>query len=361
MVWDVLTNGGVTRRQPMVLQITTAGFDPETICGEQYSYCKALVDGDVDDDAYFFWWVEPPADADHRDPAVIEAANPSFGHIMQIDYYLDQLTKKTEAVFRRYFLNQWTESEESWLGSGIWEALAVGPFEFDPDLPTWTGTDVATKNDSTAHVRGQWHDCTPGCPGWRDDDAKRFQIPLGAPLVVRKLRLSAKLWERPFDPRTRRPKENWRLPIAEVDNELRAYHRSLTLEACGYDPARFERSAQQLAAEGLPMEEVPQTDSRMVPAAMTLYELTMQGLVEHDGDKAFTRHMKNAVAVQVQGGNGGWRLSKGKAKRKMDAAIGAAIVALLASQPVEHTPAPATVQSKASASDLFRPKERLRL
>lgn len=323
VVWDTLTNGGVTRRQPLVLQITTAGFDPETICGEQYAYGKAVAAGEVVDPGFFFWWVEPPADADHSDPAVIEAANPSFGHIMQLPFYLDQLTKKTAAVFKRYFLNMWTESAETWLPEGAWDAGDVGPFEFDTVAPMWTGTDSATKHDSAAHVRAQWHDCDPGCRAYVD----------GGP--TRKLRLSAKVWERPWDPATRRPVEGWKLPIAEIENELRGYHRDFELASCGYDPALFERSAQQLEAEGLPMEEVPQSDARMVPAAQQLYQLIVDGQVEHDGNDVFTRHMRAAVAVQARGGDGGWRLKKGAAKRKMDAAIAAAIAALLAGQPFE--------------------------
>lgn len=325
VVWDTLTNGTVTRLQPLVLQITTAGFDPESICGEQYAYGKAVATGEVDDPAFLFWWVEPPADADHTDPAVIEAANPSFGHIMQLPFYLDQLTKKTVAVFKRYFLNMWTESAETWLPEGAWEAGDVGRFEFDTVAPMWTGTDSATKHDSAAHVRAQWHDCGPGCAAFVE----------GGP--TRKLRLSARVWERPWDPRTRRPVEGWKLPIAEIENEMRSYHRDYSLAACGYDPALFERSAQQLEAEGLPMEEVPQSDARMVPAAQLLYQLIVDGQVEHDGNDVFTRHMRNAVAVQARGGDGGWRLKKGAAKRKMDAAIAAAIAALLAAQPVEDS------------------------
>lgn len=319
VVWDTLTNGGVTRLQFLVLQITTAGFDPETICGEEYEYgleqIKLGPGDDGYDPSYLFWWVEPPEDADFRDPAVIEAANPSFGHIQSLDFYITQLSKKTEAVFRRYFLNQWTEASESWLPAGKWESLATADFSFDPNLPTWSGTDASTKHDSTAHVWAQWNPATG------------------------RLRMKARIWERPYDPRTRRPVDGWKLPIAEIENELRESRRFCQehLKGCGYDPALFERSAQQLEAEGLPMEEVPQSDARMVPAAQRLYQLVMEDLVEHDGDPDFARHIRNAVAVQARGGDGGWRLKKGKGRsnRKMDAAIAAAIAALLASDPVE--------------------------
>ena len=331
IVWDTLTNGTTTRRQAMVLQITTAGFDKESICGEQYTYGRAVAEGEVVDPAYLFWWVEPPEGANHRDPAVIEAANPSFGVTVTIEFYLDQLTKKTEAVFRRYFLNQWTEASESWLESNQWEVLSIGPFTFAPGAALWTGTDASTKHDSTAHVVGQWHDCTPDCPGWSAADEARVEA--GQP--CRKLRLKAKIWERPWDPRTRKPVEEWRLPIAEVENYLRDLSREFgigpaALRACGYDPALFERSAQQLETEGLPMEEFPQSDTRMVPAAQNLYQLITEGLIEHDGDQVFARHMRSAVAVQARGGDGGWRLAKGKTRKKMDAAIAAAMTVRLA-------------------------------
>ena len=333
VVWDVLTNGGVTRLQPLVLQITTAGVDqgiaegePETLCGSQYAYGKAVASGKVVDPAYLFWWVEPPEGADHTDPAVIEAANPSFGHIMALRFYLDQLTKKTPAVFRRYFLNQWTEARETWLPEGAWASMAIpaASFAFAADEPVYVGTDASTKHDSTAHVRAQWHTCTPGCPGFD---------PALDDVGVRKLRLAARIWERPFDPRTRRPVEGWKLPVAEVENELRTYHHDQELAACGYDPAYFNRSAAQLEVEGLPMEEVPQSDARMVPAAMALYQLIIEHKLEHDGDADFARHIRNAVAVQARGGDGGWRLKKGAGR--MDAAIAAAMAALLALNPLD--------------------------
>jgi hypothetical protein len=55
-------------------------------------------------------------------------------------------------------------------------------------------------------------------------------------------------------------------------------------------------------------------------------------MIEHDGDPDFARHIRNAVAVQARGGDGGWRLKKGKTKKHMDAAIAAALAALLAAQ-----------------------------
>lgn len=328
VVWNTLTNGGVTRRQPLVLQITTAGSDKETICGEQYDYGKAVAAGEVDDPAYLFWWVEPPEGADHRDPDVIRASNPSFGLVMQLGFYNDQLGKKTENVFRRYFLNQWTSSLDGWLSAEEWDRLNVGEFWLEEDS-TWTGTDAATKHDSTAHAVVQWHDCSPDCPGWNNADDERH----AEGLASRKLRVTGAIWARPWDPSTRRPVEDWRLPIAEVEHWLRDLWQDLGAEhltACGYDPALFQRSAQQLETEGLPMIEVPQSDARMVPGTQALYQLIQSQLIEHDGDHHLRSHMLAAAARQARGGDGGFRLAKGQTKKKMDFAVALVIAIYLA-------------------------------
>lgn len=330
-VWDTLTNGGATRRQPMVLQITTAGFDKATICGEQYDYCTAICDGEVEDDTYLFWWVEPPEGVDYRDPDVIEAANPSYGVTVTYEFYRNIIGKKTEAVFRRYFLNQWTDAEEGWLEHGEWESLAVPTFEFSENKDINTGTDAATKHDSTAHVLVQWHDCSPECPGWGPSDEQRA----AEGMASHKLRVKARIWERPWDPARRAPVQDWKLPIAEVENYLREFHQThgTDLQACGYDPAHFHRSADQLETEGLPMVEIPQSDTHMAPASQSLYQLIREGLIEHDGDPTLTRHMRAAVAVQTRGGNGAWRLAKGKTKKKMDGAVALAMAVSLALTP----------------------------
>lgn len=311
IVWETLTNAVVTRRQPLIFQITTSFFDEDTVCGEQYEYGRQVAAGKVKDPAYLMWWVEAPEGCDHRDPDVIRAANPSFGVTVELPFYLDQLTKKTEAVFRRFFLNQKTAAEEGWLEHGQWDACKVKRFDFDTDQPVFTGTDAATKDDSTATVRAQWNPKTG------------------------KLRLKLRLWERPMDPRTRAPDEHWRLNPAEVEEDLVELKETFgtELKACGYDPTYFVRSAPELVDRGVPMEEVPQSDSRMVLASQTLYQLIVREQIEHDGDPDFARHIANAVARMARGGAGGWRLHKGgDPKKKMDAAIAAAIAALLASQ-----------------------------
>jgi phage terminase large subunit-like protein len=127
--------------------------------------------------------------------------------------------------------------------------------------------------------------------------------PQGERLVVR-----SRVW-RPDDDR---------IDVAAVENHLRALHRDLDVREIAYDPAYFERSAQALVDEGLPMVEFPQSPQRMVPACQHAYEAIVSGRVAHDGDPTLRDHVESAAQRE---GERGWTLSKGKSKRKIDACI----------------------------------------
>jgi phage terminase large subunit-like protein len=311
-VWNTLTNGTIARKQPMVIQITTAGVERESLCYEQYEYGQKVRDGEIEDLRFFFQWFGVPDEADWRDPEVWKAANPSYGVAVNEAAIRDQMNRKPEGVFRRYFLNQWTEAEVLWLPAGAWEGLTVPGLVLtgkDSDTggePTWVAIDAATRYDSCAIVAGQWHDG--------------------------KLAVTSRIWERPFDKATGRPSESWRLPMAELEEHVRDLFTAYNVQAIAYDPAYITWVAQHLAGDGLPMEEFPQSATRMAPASQALYELIVQQRLEHPGDSIFTRHIKAAAAEATGSGNGAWRLIKGKARRKMDAAIALAMVAALATK-----------------------------
>ncbi len=52
-LWDVLKTGTGARRQPMFVQITTAGYDRNSICWEQHEYAEKVLKGVIDDPEFF--------------------------------------------------------------------------------------------------------------------------------------------------------------------------------------------------------------------------------------------------------------------------------------------------------------------
>jgi phage terminase large subunit-like protein len=319
-VWDTLTNGTGAREQPLIIQITTAGWDQESICYQQYSRGQAILAaqraGQPHDRRFFFRWWEAEDGADYRDEATWRACNPNYNVTVRSSFYRDQLTKKTENVFRRYYCNQWTESEERWLGVGVWEACELPPWQFAPRAglaegePTWVAIDASTKHDTTCVGWAQWRDG----------------------------RLCAKfrLWERPLGG-DGKPVAAWKIPIEEVKDTVRNLCRDFNVIHVGYDPQFLTWVADELTIEGLPMLEVPQTDARMVPAAQTFYAYIHEGIFGHDGDPDVARHLRNTVAIS-RGVNGAFRLAKTKARKPMDAAIVAAMLCLLGAQQPDEAP-----------------------
>jgi phage terminase large subunit-like protein len=85
-----------------------------------------------------------------------------------------------------------------------------------------------------------------------------------------------------------------------------------------FDPAYFMRSAEALSDDGLPMVEFGQSAARMIPACGNAYEMIVNKKVAHDGSPTFTDQVLSAAQRMT---DTGWRLSKGKSKRKIDACI----------------------------------------
>jgi phage terminase large subunit-like protein len=148
--------------------------------------------------------------------------------------------------------------------------------------PTWVGVDMALKHDSIAIVSVQKQDGV--------------------------LVMQSKIWFPDGD----------NVDVVEVENYLRGLHQQYALQEVAFDPAFFQRSAEVLHDDGLPMVEFPQSANRMVPACGQAYELIVGGKVVHDGSPSFTDQVLSAAQRMT---DNGWRLSKGKSRRKIDAAI----------------------------------------
>lgn len=281
-LWDQLTLGSGARLDPLVVAITTAGYDKDTVCGRLYDYGKSCASGETEDPAFGFFWWEAEADCKLHDKKQWRSSNPNLaeGLLSEEDMESSAL-QSTEAAFRRFRLNQWVRVEESWLPPGAWEKLVSDKTINETD-ECFVGVDMALKHDSIAIVIAQVQEGT----------------------IV----LDHKIWF---------PKDTG-VDVHEIEDYLRTLHRNLNVVEIAYDPAYFQRSAEVLADDGLPMVEFPQTGGRMIPACGHTYEMIINGKIAHDGSPTFTDQVLSAAQRMT---DAGWRLSKGKSKRKIDACI----------------------------------------
>lgn len=317
-LWNAMVLGMGTRKRPLMVGITTAGFGDDTLLRRLYDYGKRVQSGEVNDPTFYFRWYEPSGgqEVDWRDQAIWHEANPALGDFLNLDA-LDHDSRTTpEHEFRRYHLNQWTSVASAWLPFGAWDACADETATLDPALPLRVGIDMAYSNDAAAIVGAQVQ---------------------GETTVVELLGL----WENPY-PIDHHEHAHWKINVFEVEERLRDIRKRFPVNAAlidgrhmpgpefSFDPAWFSRSAPVLEGDGLTMVEMPQTDARMVPAAQTLYQLVTEKRLRHNGDPAFARHVGNAIADRRPRG---WRLSKANPRRKIDAVIACAIAVMRAQEP----------------------------
>jgi phage terminase large subunit-like protein len=282
-LFDQMSLGSGNRIEPMIISITTAGFDLDSLAGKMYQYGKQVAAGEVDDETFGFWWWEAPEDCDINDRKAWMIANPNLAEGLLDPEDLASAVKQTaESSVRRWRLNNWTRSQESWLPTGAWEQCVDHQTVLDPDLPAWVGIDMALKRDTIGVVLAQ---------------------PQEDRVVLR-----AKIWQPQVDG----------VDVAGVEAHLRELHNTYQVQEFVYDPDFFERSAEVLSDEGLNMVTFPQSAQRMIPACGNAYEMIVARKVAHDGSPMFTDQVLSAA--QRMSANG-WTLSKGKSKRKIDACI----------------------------------------
>jgi phage terminase large subunit-like protein len=277
-LWNAMTLGSGTRRQPLIVGLTTAGTDEASLAYRLYEYGLGLQSGTIADPTFFFRWWEPPAHLDHRDPAAWRAANPALGAFLKLPDFETAVRTTTESPFRRFRLNQWMPAEHLWLPPGLWESQADPARALDRRLPAVVGIDPAYTDDTFAVVVAQRQ---------------------GEDTVVR-----ARFFANPY-PVGHSARTDWVVDHEEVRGYLRdlAHRfptpavridgRSRPGPAFIYDPSSFTESAQILEGEGLAMIEMPQTDARMVPATRLFYDLLLDRRIWHDGDPVLALHLRN--------------------------------------------------------------------
>lgn len=161
---DTLHTGMANRRQPMIVYITTAGYDKESICYEKYNYACNVRDGRVHDPSFLPVIYEAGPDDDWKDEATWRKANPNLNVSVSLEYLRRECQRAQdipayENTFRRLHLNQWTEQDVRAIPMDQWNAAKL---EFDPDWlkgePCWAGLDLASTQDVTALVLCFEHD-----------------------------------------------------------------------------------------------------------------------------------------------------------------------------------------------------------
>lgn len=299
--WSALVLASGKRSRSLVCAIGTPGVDKHR-SALWHLRCTWL-DGHTPE-GFSFTEIAAPERCNIRDETVWRKACPALDAGFQsIDALRIAVETSPESHFRTFHLGQWVEGVDCWLGPDghrIWGALKAR-YDLRPGAPTWAGLDVGLKRDSTALVIGQ-------------------RRPNGV------LHTVARIWT---------PTKDEAIDVSAVMAAIREIDRTYQLVECAYDPRLFELPAMQLADEGIPMVEWPQSLERTTPGFGALFEAIKRQEISHDGDEQYARQILNGM---TRSNDRGFTLAKVKSRGRIDAAFALMMCHDRAQHPVKTKP-----------------------
>lgn len=158
-LYDTLRYAGAARRQPLQVEISTAGNDKTSLGYERYTYAKRLLKGEIEDPDLLPVVYEADDHDKWEDPAQWQKANPSLGVTISRDNFradfreAKQGSPATQANFKQLRLNLWQDAISAWIPIEEWDACQG---DITPEMlegkPCWAGLDLASKMDVCAFV-----------------------------------------------------------------------------------------------------------------------------------------------------------------------------------------------------------------
>ena len=285
-LWEALTQGSADRPESLVVGITTAGGNYDTLLGKLYNHGKKVASGETSDKQFGFWWWEAGQDDDPTDTEIWRKANPNLaeGLLDQADFEasISAAGSSGFAGFQRYRLNQWVRlAGEDFISPYHWhEALRD---EGIPDgAEICVGFDGSVSGDATGLVA--------------------VDVNTGTMKVLA-------LWEPdPSDP-------EWTVDRDDVNAAIEQMFEKYQVKMLWADPSFYEPDVLAWSKKWRrKVERIPPTNHRMAPMAQQFLADLVAKEIGHNGDPALQRHVLNAVATDT----GSFKKEKKNSPRKVD-------------------------------------------
>lgn len=156
-LYDIFTSAVGARTEPLILMITTAGFNKTWWCYRDMrkSVLKILEGGVIDDEMFGIVYTLDEKD-DYTDKKVWIKANPSMGYAVGEDYLEGQVKaskirpSETVNVLTKNF-NIWTDAAKIWIPTAKWNSYFIQEPEL-VGLKCFGGVDLSYVRDITAYT-----------------------------------------------------------------------------------------------------------------------------------------------------------------------------------------------------------------
>lgn len=305
---DVMESATGARVNPLHFQITTAGDDLVSPCGDQHLYACQILDGALEDDpstlSFFAFIAHADLDDDPFDEATWIKANPHWGISVNPED-MRKLAAKAQkmpsaaAEFKQKRLNLWVNTAQPWLSMEGWRK-GQSSWSSDDLLheTCYVGVDLASVIDLCALVA--LFPPTVGRASWRallwawkpedtlDEHAHKDRAPY---------RVWADRGHLLTTPGSRVDQRVIREALAEIRDRY-------DIARVGFDPYQADRLMHELIEDdGFGQEQVlavPQTFKFLSEAAKEIEGLVLESRLDAGGDPLMAWCASNAV-VQRDG------------------------------------------------------------
>ena len=335
-LWTVLKLGGRTRKQPMMICISTAGASAggTSVCWNEYEYCCKILDGHVVDDEVMPMLFTLDEGDNYKDETLWVKSNPALGYLFQSDTILREFTEtegkpSSLGEFKRFSLNIWSsESEDPAIELGKWDACTRAPVDNHPDprllrkesidqlkgRPSYWGVDLAPKIDTSALV-GVFPPITANDP-WRI--LEFFWCPKENVAVrVKRDRVPYDRWsEQGFITLTPGNLTDVRFiaeQIADIDKQF-------DVREIAYDQAWSSELVRMLEESGFPMQkfvDFPQSHIKMNGPCQEFMRKVLRKEFAHDHNPVMRWQMSN-LRWNTQKGTSFIKPSRDRKREKID-------------------------------------------
>lgn len=128
-LYEVLNTATGAREQPLILIITTAGFEMQSACRDMHDYVETVLRGDAKDESLFGIIYTLDEGDSWEDSRVWAKSNPSLGAALDIAEVAERANtaKQDNSALNNFLvkrLNVWTNNTVSWISYEDWIASA---------------------------------------------------------------------------------------------------------------------------------------------------------------------------------------------------------------------------------------------
>jgi phage terminase large subunit-like protein len=319
-LWDVLSTSQGARAQPLLVAITTAGYDRQSICWEQHEYARQVLDGIIPDPTFFGFMAAARENDDWLDPEVWKQANPGIGDTVRLEYLEEEArrAKQTPAyqnTFRRLHLNQWTQQETRWLDMAAWDVCgSVVDVNLLAGAACYGGLDLASTSDvaSLALVFAS-----------EPDEEERYQVVMKFWIPESAMIERARRDRVPYDVWVRQglitATEGNVIDYARIVKDIEELMERYNIREIAFDRWGAFQVSQQLSNAGITMVGFGQGFVSMSPPTKELLRVVLDERIAHAGNPVLRWMADNLMVRQDPAGN--VKPDKAKSREKIDGMV----------------------------------------